>query len=243
MAPHKDKVLVTFVQAKSQLDLPWTKVKMKVIEDACLQLISDIETFKNLASHFLTADQFKMITFNTCITMSDLSKFSEAEICTSCRETNVFDEKKDGQSGNKYSVNQLRALFGQPSRQEAATSEADNLFKLLSAIYVGGGSLVKLRYLTEKYEEENYYLTQVDRTMQGAMKGEESLDENLSKSLHNVKTKVHSKWISRNKNIKLSPAQNNLYQSGIGLKDGYCMIGGHGTKQEGSYRQGTLPSW
>merc|ERR1711952_247924 len=61
------------------------------------------------------------------------------------------------------------------------------------------------------------------------MKGEETLDENLTKSLKNVKKRVSSQWISRNKNVKLSPAQNNLYRSGIGLKDGYCMIGGHGT--------------
>ena len=30
-------------------------------------------------------------------------------------------------------------------------------------------------------------------------------------------------------NLKLSPAQSNLYNSRIGLKTGYCMIGGHGT--------------
>ena len=111
--------------------------------------------------HFLTEDQYKMISFNTNITMSDLSKTSEQEICVSCREAYVFEEDKGKDSGSKYTFNQIRALFGQPSRQETATPEADNLFLLLSAIYAGGGSLVKLRYSTDKYEQENYYLQQV----------------------------------------------------------------------------------
>merc|ERR1712016_318493 len=29
--------------------------------------------------------------------------------------------------------------------------------------------------------------------------------------------------------LKLSPAQSNLYNSRLGLNNGYCMIGGHGT--------------
>ena len=45
----------------------------------------------------------------------------------------------------------------------------------------------------------------------------------------NSKSALDSKWVSRNKNIKLSPNQSNLYNSKIGLKGGYCMIGGHGT--------------
>ena len=115
-------------------------------------------------------------------------------------------------------MTQLKTLFRLPQRQEAATTEAENLFILLSTIYAGGGSLVKLRYSTEKYEQENFNLKQVNRTMQESMRGEEILDKTLGRTLHNVKTKVSRKWISRNKNIKLCAAQNNLYQSGIGLK-------------------------
>ena len=230
MAPSKDKVQVSFVQAKSKLNLPWTKENIpKLIETASIQLVSDIEAFTELATHFLTEEQFKMITFNANISMPGLTHLNERDLCSNCRKTFVYDEDKGKDGGAKYTFSQLKALFGQHSRQEAATPEADELFLLLSTIYAGGGSLVKLRYSTEKYEQENFYLEQVTRTMQETMRGDECLDKTMERTLHRVKTKVARKWISRNKNVKLSPTQNNLYQSGIGLKSGYCMIGGHGT--------------
>merc|ERR1712012_876799 len=68
MAPNKAKVMVSFVQAKSQLNMSWTKANKtenarRVIESACSQLVADIEAFSELASHFVTEDQFKMIVF------------------------------------------------------------------------------------------------------------------------------------------------------------------------------------
>ena len=230
MAPHKDKVLVSFVQAKSQLNVPWTEPKRvenarKVIEAACSQGVADIETFSELTSYFLTEKEFKLILFNFNITMSNLSKIPETEICANCRDAYVYDEEK----GKEYESNQLLSLFGQPQVQEAATSEADNIYLLLAAIYAGGGSLVKLKCSKEKYKKENFYLKQANKAMQKAMKGDQPLDETTARPLYNVKTGIEKKWISRNMNIKLSPSQNNLYNSGIGLKGGYCMIGGHGT--------------
>ena len=234
IAPHKDQVLINFVQAKSQLNVPWTEVKAvenarKVIEKACSQGVADVETFSDLASHFLTEDQFKLIKMSFNITMSDLSQLPETELCLSCRDAHVYDEDKGKGKGATYNTSQMRALFGQPDTQEAATPETDEVFQILSAIYAGGGSLVKLKCPKEKYKQENFYLNKADKVMQKTMSAGQPLDKTTSRPLNNVKPGVDNKWISRNLNIKLSPAQNNLYNSGIGLNSGYCMIGGHGT--------------
>ena len=230
IAPTKDKVQVSFVQAKSKLNLPWTKEHIpKLIETASSQLVSDIEAFSELASHFLTEDQFKIMTFKANISMPDLTQLDGKELCASCRDTFVFDEDKGKNGGAPYTFHQLRTLFGQPSHKEEATPLADDLFILLSAIYAGGGSLVKLKCSTEKYLEEKYHITKVDMSMRSTMKGDEPVDKRMEKTLPKVKAGVDKKWISRNKNIQLSKTQNNLYRSGIGLKSGYCMIGGHGT--------------
>ena len=66
IAPHKEKVGVLFVQAKSQLNVPWTEEKRtlnipKRIETACSQLVSD-----ELSTHFLMIAQFNRIEFNAC---------------------------------------------------------------------------------------------------------------------------------------------------------------------------------
>ena len=65
LTPSKDEVLVTFVQAKSQLNVPWTQAKRvenarRVIEKACSQGVADVDTFSHLASYFLTDDQQKI---------------------------------------------------------------------------------------------------------------------------------------------------------------------------------------
>ena len=91
IAPNKDNVNVLFVQAKSQLNVPWTQARKvenarKVIEKACSQGVADVDAFSELASHFLTEEQFKMINMNFNITMSDLGNIPEAEICGECRK-------------------------------------------------------------------------------------------------------------------------------------------------------------
>ena len=222
IAPHKDKVKVLFVQAKSQLNVPWTQAKRienarRVIEKACSQGVADVDTFSELASHFLTDDQFNMISMNFNITMSDLRNIPETEICADCRRTYVFEEDRGKEEGNKYNIEELQTLFRQPAQQEPGTSQAEDLFILLSSIYAGGGSLVKLKSSKEKYEQESFYLNKVDQKMQKMFNAAD------------VRSAEEGKWISRNTNLKLSPAQSNLYNSGIGLKTGYCMIGGHGT--------------
>ena len=235
IAPHKDKVLVNFVQAKSQLNVPWTEVNAvenarRVIEKACSQGVVDVETFSDLASYFLTDDQFKMINMNFNITMSDLSQLPETELCVNCREAFVYDEDKGKENGATYNSDHLLTLFRQPNKQEAATPETEEVFMVLSAIYAGGGSLVKLKCPKEKYKKETFYLKQTDKVMKKTMTVEgKPLDKTSEKNLNNVKLGVENRWISRNANIKLSPAQSNLYNSGIGLETGYCMIGGHGT--------------
>ena len=228
-APHKDKVNVSFVQAKSQLNVPWTQAKKivntrRVIEKACSQGVADVDTFSELASHFLTDDQFKMIIMKFSITMSDLSNIPETEICEICRKSFIFEEEKAKGCGNKYSAEELQNLFGQPEQTEPLTSGAKDIFLLLSSIYAGGGSLVKLKSAKEKYERENTYLQEADQMMQKLMQA-----DTTTQPSRNAKTALNPKWVSRNVNIKLSPAQNNLYNSGIGLRTGYCMIGGHGT--------------
>ena len=65
--------------------------------------------------------------------------------------------------------------------------------------------------------------------MQKIMGAKTPQDLTKAKSSGNTKSSVDTKWVSRNMNIRLSRAQTNLYNSGIGLKTGYCMIGGHGT--------------
>ena len=96
MAPHRDKVLVNFVQAKSQLNVPWTEKNAlenarAVIKKACDQGAVDVETFSEIASYFLTEDQFKLIDMNFNITMSDLSQVPETDLCLNCREVFVYD--------------------------------------------------------------------------------------------------------------------------------------------------------
>ena len=93
-----------------------------------------------------------MITFNTNITLSDLTKLNHSELCATCRDAFVYDEDKAKEA--KYTFNQLRTLFGQPLRQEAATPEADELFLLLFIIYAGGGSFVKLQVDIKKQEHQ-----------------------------------------------------------------------------------------
>ena len=109
-------------------------------------------------------------------------------------------------TGNKYNTEELQSLFGQPAEQEPGTTQAEDVFILLSTIYAGGGSLVKLKSPKEKYEQESFYLDKVDQKMQTMF------------SAADVKSAQEAKWISRNMNLKLSPAQNNLYNSRIGLK-------------------------
>ena len=128
-----------FVQAKSQLNLPWTDANRsenvrRVIEKACSQGIGDVETFAELASHFLTEEQFRLIRMNFNITMSDLRNVPEMEVCPRCRDTYVYEEDKGKESGAKYSFNQLKTLFGQPHKQEAATQRAHDVYILLSSI-------------------------------------------------------------------------------------------------------------
>ena len=79
--------------------MPWTEANKiekarEVIEKACSQGQADIESFSELASHFLTKEQFKMISFQFNITMSDLSGIPESDLCPTCRETYVFEEDK-----------------------------------------------------------------------------------------------------------------------------------------------------
>ena len=155
LAPHRDEVLALFVQAKSQLNLPWTEANRvenarKVIEKACSQGVADVETFAELASHFLTEEQFKLIRMNFNITMSDLRNVPETEICLSCRDNYVFEEDRGKEGGPKYSFNQLKTLFGLPFQQEPATQRAHDVYTLLSTIYAGGGSLVKLIHTSRK---------------------------------------------------------------------------------------------
>ena len=127
IAPNKDKVNVLFVQAKSQLNVPWTQAKKvenarRVIEKACSQGVADVDTFSELASYFLTDDQFKMISMNFNITMSDLRNIPETEICADCRKTFVFEEDRGKEEGNNYSLEELQSLFGQSPEQGIATS-------------------------------------------------------------------------------------------------------------------------
>jgi hypothetical protein len=171
MAPTKDKVVVSFVQAKSQLNLNWTEANRtentrKVVEEACSHGVSDIEAFAELCSHFLTVDQFKMLSFQFNITISDLTGIPLKDICSDCRQTYVYEEEKGKSGGVKYTFNQLRDLFGQPHCEEPASPEAEDLFSLLAAIYAGGGSLVKLSCSKEGYKEECKYLKQVDNVVQ-----------------------------------------------------------------------------
>ena len=234
IAPNKDKVNVLFVQAKSQLNVPWTQAKKvenarKVIEKACSQGVADVDTFSELASHFLTEEQFKMINMNFNITMSDLRSIPETEVCGECRQNYVFQEDREKGDGDKYTEGELCTLFGQSAEEDTATTEADDVFILLSAIYAGGGSLVKLKSSKEKYEQEKTFLKEVDQKMQKMMGAKAPQELTKAKSSGITKSSVDTKWVSRNMNIKLSRAQTNLYNSGIGLKTGYCMIGGHGT--------------
>ena len=91
-----------------------------------------------------------MLNMNFNITMSDLRNIPETEICADCRKTYVFEEDRGKEEGNKYNMEELQTLFGQPAQQEPSTSEAENVFILLSSIYAGGGSLVKLKSSKEK---------------------------------------------------------------------------------------------
>ena len=62
-----------------------------------------------------------------------------------CRQNYVFQEDRERGDSDKYTEEELRTLFGQSAEEETATTEADDVFILLSAIYAGGGSLVKLK--------------------------------------------------------------------------------------------------
>ena len=236
MAPHKDKVLVNFVQAKSQLNVPWTEKNAlenarAVIKKACEQGAVDVETFSDIASFFLTEDQFKLIDMSFTITMSDLSQVPETDLCLNCRGLYVYDEDRGRETtaSMDYNSSELKTIFKQPAEQESATSESEEIFEILAAIYAGGGSLVKLKSAKEKFKSENFSLQKADKVMQKVMSADQPLDKTTARRLNNVKPGVGRKWISRNLNIKLSPAQTNLYNSRIGLNNGYCMIGGHGT--------------
>ena len=125
IAPQKDEVGVSFVQAKSQLNVPWTGAKkeniVKLIETACSQLVADIEAFSELSTHFLTDEQFKIIKFNANVSLSDLSKLDGRQLCDTCRDSFVYDEDKGKDGGAKYTFHQLRTLFGQPPHKERAT--------------------------------------------------------------------------------------------------------------------------
>ena len=236
MAPHKDKVLVNFVQAKSQLNVPWTEKNAlenarAVIKKACDQGAVDVETFSDIASFFLTEDQFKLIDMSFTITMSDLSQVPETDLCLNCRGLYVYDEDRGRETtaSMDYNSSELKTIFKQPAEQESATSESEEIFEILAAIYAGGGSLVKLKSAKEKFKSENFSLQKADKVMQKVMSADQPLDKTTARRLNNVKPGVDRKWISRNLNIKLSPDQTNLYNSRIGLNNGYCMIGGHGT--------------
>ena len=78
----------------------------------------------------------------------------------------VFQEDRERRDCDKYTERELRTLFGQSAEEETATTEADDVFILLSAIYAGGGSLVKLKSSKEKYEQEKTFLKEVDQKMQ-----------------------------------------------------------------------------
>ena len=235
ITPHKNRVRVSFVQAKSQLNLPWTSEKERidnvnsVMNKACQQGMVDIKTFADMVSHFLTEEQFKLIDFHFTITISDLTCVPESIACAKSRKFYVYEEDK-GKTGPCYTFSELQTLFGDPnSQQEPITAEVDDLYNLLASIYVGGGSLISLKTLEEGFKATEFYMGGVTQSMQKAMKGEKKLDSSIEKSIEKIRDIVPSKWIARNKNIRLSPSQNNIYKSGIGLKGGYSLIGGHGS--------------
>ena len=106
---------------------------------------------------------------NFNITMSDLRNVPEEVICGVCQNAFVFEEDKGKEDGRKYTTEELQTLFDQPSEQEPATSESEEVYLLLSSIYFGGGSLVKLKSTVEKYKQENFYLHQAEKTMKNMM--------------------------------------------------------------------------
>ena len=214
--PKEDNVEVMFVQAKAQLNIPsWTEVpeKIKSVSDimrtACGQAIVDIETFSSVASYLLTKEQFDIINFTIRITMSNLDDIPEEDICQSCRSKYVFEQEKS------YQMTNLRELFNAEPPKKTTSSNATEVFKLLTAVYVGGGSLVELRHRSDQHREEKKHMEMVEKDMKKALNDEQT------------KPNISNRWISRN--LKLGPEQFNVYRSKQGLQNGYALIGAHGS--------------
>ena len=208
-------VKTTQAKAKQALKTKWVDVLVKLQEDQPDQNVHFIEEFVieelKKGIHTQLEKEIQGILANM------IGRNTAGTLPEHCRRTYVFEEDRGKEEGNKYNTEELKTLFGQPAEQEPGTAQAEDVFILLSSIYAGGGSLVKLKSAKKKYEQEYLYLNKVDQKMQKMFNAADD------------KSAQEAKWISRNMNLRLSPAQNNLYNSGIGLKTGYCMIGGHGT--------------